>query len=159
MSLSPTESDAVSAGLRALAAREGEALAPYDFAEFQRRAAARPRRATRVAERVLRVAATIAPLALLLTIAGVERQSVVVEPADLQLVSEPGAASEPALVRVGPTARVIDLEDRIAWMDSMISEAPVAGVSAEDRAALRSGRDALANSLRRVRYAQSLLAD
>lgn len=159
MSLSPTEPDAVSAGLRALSAREGEAVAPYDFAEFQRRAAARPRSGTRGAERVLRIAATIAPLALLLTIAGVERRSVVVEPADSPLVSDAAIANEPALVRVGPTARVIDLEDRIAWMDSMISEAPVAGLSAEDRAALRSGREALANSLRRVRYAQSLLAD
>jgi hypothetical protein len=155
MSFSPTESDAMSVSLRSLTARQAELAAPYDFAEFRRRAEARR---TVPAERVLRIAAMVAPLALLLLIAGVERQSVILDDGASLRVTEADATAEPALVRVGPTARVNDLEDRIAWIDTMISEAPVTGLSAEDRAALRSGRDALASSLQRVRYAQTLLA-
>ena len=151
-----TESDAVTATLRAIAARE-ESAAPYDFAEFQRRAAAKPRVAAPGAVRLLRIAAMIAPLALLLTIAGVQRQSVFTEEAGFGSGAQTEQA-EPALVRVGPAVRVNDLEDRIAWIDTMISEAPVAGLTMEDRAALQSGRAALAGSLQRVRYAQTLLA-
>ena len=153
----PTESVALSASLRNLAAREEGVAPPYDFAEFQRRAVARSPLATPAAVRVLRVAAVIAPLALLLTIAEVERQSVFTNEADFVLAAE-AATSEPALVRVGPTVRVNDLEDRIAWIDTMISEAPVTGLTAADRASLQSGRDTLADSLQRVRYAQTLLA-
>lgn len=155
MSHSATESDAMSLPLAQLAARE--VAAPYDFAEFQRRAAARPAPRPRAAERVLRIAAMSAPLALLLLIAGVERQSLILDAADERPASAASAAQEPALVHVGPAARVNDLEDRIAWLDTMISEAPVTGLSSEDRAQLRRGREALANSLQRVRYAQSLL--
>jgi hypothetical protein len=61
-------------------------------------------------------------------------------------------------VRAGPAARVIDLEDRIAWLDTLMSDAPAAGLSAEERARLASGREALAGSLQRVRHAQALLA-
>jgi len=157
MSFSPTESDAVTASLRMLADRPApdDVTAPYDFAEFQRRAALRVQAgSSRAAERVLRAAAMIAPLALLLTIAGVERQSVIEDGSGV-LVED---ATEPALVRVGPMARVNDLEDRIAWLDTMITEAPVTGLDAEDRAELQSGREALASSLQRVRYAQTLLA-
>ena len=135
----------------------GPDVAPYDFGEFQRRAAARgePLASRRVAHG-LRLAAIVAPLALLLSIAGVERQGVVTEPAELAFRQAPD--DEPALVRAGATARVDDLEDRIAWLDAMISEAPVAGIAPQDRAALKTGRDTLADSLQRVRYAQTLLA-
>jgi hypothetical protein len=143
----------MSGPLALLAARETD-VAPYDFAEFQRRAvecAARP--PVRVkAVRVLRRAAMIAPLALGLGIAGVERHGVVIERADAAPVRE-----EPALVRASAAARVEDLEDRIAWLDSLISEASALDLAAPDRAALKSGRDTLADSLQRVRYAQSLL--
>jgi len=160
MSHTATEYDPMSRTLRALASRD-DASAPYDFAEFQRRATARAAGPGRGLERVLRVAAMVAPVALLLTIAGVEhrRGAMADDAGDVVAVAASGetATVEPALVRVAPTARVIDLEDRIAWLDTMISEAPAAGLSPEERAQLASGRDALAGSLQRVRYAQALL--
>ena len=110
---------------------------------------------------MLRLAAVIAPLALLLTIAGVVRRDVLTgATGDVAAVVAPADAAEPepALVRVGPTTRVIELEDRIAWLDTMISEAPLSGLSTAERAQLSSGREALADSLQRVRYAQTLLA-
>jgi hypothetical protein len=157
MSHATTEHDTVTAPLRDLAARDAvSAAAPYDFGEFTRRAAARRDAAAPGAtRRALRFVAMVAPLALLLSIAGVEHHGVETDASDALAAA---VAPEPALVRVGATGRVNDLEDRIAWFDSMISEAPVAGLSAEDRAALQSSRDALANSLQRVRYAQALLA-
>ena len=58
----------------------------------------------------------------------------------------------------GTSGTVLDLEDRIAWFDAMLSQAPAAGVPAAERAALQSGRTAMVDSLQRVRYAQTLLA-
>jgi len=159
MSDSRTDPDTVSASLRALVVRDAAAESPpYDFAEFSRRAAARrDARREGAGPRLLRFAAMVAPVALLLSIAGVEYRGDA--PVRVEAVEGPvAAASEPALVRVGADGRVLDLEDRIAWFDSMISTAPVAGLSAADREALLSSRDALANSLQRVRHARTLLA-
>jgi hypothetical protein len=150
----------MSESLRTLAARDAAVeLPPYDFAEFTRRAAARKDARDHGAPRLLRLAAMIAPVALLLSIAGVQGDGGAAPRSGLAASAVTTASvSEPALVRVGAASRVLDLEDRIAWFDSMISEAPVAGLSAADREALLSSRDALASSLQRVRYAQTLLA-
>jgi hypothetical protein len=156
MPYATTEPGSVIAPLRELAVRDAaRETAPYDFAEFTRRSTARKdRRWQGIAPRVLRLAAMVAPLAVLLGIAGVRHRGV-----DIDASATPAPAlTEAALVSASAAGRVNDLEDRIAWFDAMISEAPVAGLSTDDRAALASGRDVLANSLQQVRYAQTLLA-
>jgi hypothetical protein len=55
--------------------------------------------------------------------------------------------AEPAVMRVGTRAAVANLEDRIAWMDDVLSAEP-----------LQHERARLVNSLAQVRYAESLVA-
>jgi hypothetical protein len=133
--------------LHAFAARLPEDAAPYDFAEFQRRTAARAAVQAPPRWRTLRYAAVAAPLGLILVIAAVSRTS--------PLPETSAAPLEPALVRVGPDATLLDLEDRIAVLDVALSHAP--GFAAEERAVLEDGRNTLATSLQQVRYARTLL--
>ncbi|MET0292989.1 MAG: hypothetical protein ABW136_11560 [Steroidobacteraceae bacterium] len=131
--------------------------APYDFAEFQQRAlsknVARARIATR-SWRALRIAAVVAPVSLLVTIVTVVRSPPApVTEAPFAAVAE-FESSEPALVEAGALASVGDLEDRIAWIDTMLSDAR----AGEDRRALQDGRRAIVDSLQQVRYAQTVLS-
>ena len=150
----------VGSALQRLAAYDRTAAPPYDFDEFQRRAAASrsPHRFTPPVW--LRVAAALLPLGLLALIAIVSREDgatpsratvalAIVQPENTR-------DAEPALVHVGPTVARAELEDRIAWFDSLLSEAPTVGLSERERESLRFGRNALADSLQRVRYADAL---
>jgi hypothetical protein len=147
--------------LQAVATPLADEGAPYDFAEFQRRGAARasvPAR-PRPALRALRIAAVVAPLGLVLLIAGVMREPAAPPGARAEGVAAaaPPLATEPALVRIGPNAMVLELEDRITLLDSLLSQAPAAGLPEEDRIDLQVGRNTLATSLQQVRYARTLL--
>lgn len=147
------ESCSMTDGMRSLAADDG---APYDFAEFERRAAmrrARPVRRLARPWRALRIAAVAAPVGLVLLVAAVSRG-----PEPLGETSHPVVqaqdVTEPALIEAGSFASISDLEDRIAWFDAMLS----APAPSEQRLALQDGRRAMAESLQQVRYAQAVLS-
>jgi hypothetical protein len=159
--------DPLSRALQAHAEAQPPDAAPYDFAEFQRRVAFAPVRSTRPAHGLvasgarLRIAAVLAPLALLAVIAGLGRRDGPAPPAARVLpLVQPAAEveSEPALVRVGQAVARGEIEDHIAWVDAMLSDVPPASLSLQDRAVLLAGREQLTQSLQRVRHAESLLA-
>jgi hypothetical protein len=66
--------------------------------------------------------------------------------------------AEPALVRVGPRLAVANLEDRIAWVDDVLTEARFSSASDSRVQALQQERDRLINTLAQVRYAEALVA-
>ena len=63
----------------------------------------------------------------------------------------------PALVRVATRAAAADLEDRIAWLDDLLSESRLQGGEEIGVAALEHNRARLMASLQQVHYAESLL--
>lgn len=65
---------------------------------------------------------------------------------------------EPAVMRVGTRTAVADLEDRIAWMDDVLSEQRPDAVDPAHVVALQRERARLINSLAQVRYAETLVA-
>ena len=65
---------------------------------------------------------------------------------------------EPAVMRVGTRAAVTDLEDRIAWVDDVLSAERLDAVDPTHIVALQRERARLVNSLAQVRYAESLVA-
>ncbi|HEV7716379.1 MAG TPA: hypothetical protein VGO53_12335 [Steroidobacteraceae bacterium] len=66
--------------------------------------------------------------------------------------------AEPVVVRVGPRLAVANLEDRIAWVDDVLTDEQIDGVDAEQVGELRHQRARLVNSLAQVRYAETLVA-
>jgi len=64
--------------------------------------------------------------------------------------------AEPAVVRVSTRGAVTDLEDRIAWVDDVLSDESVDAVNPTHLVALRHERARLVNSLAQVRYAETL---
>jgi hypothetical protein len=66
--------------------------------------------------------------------------------------------SEPAIVRVDTRFAVMDLEDRIAWLDDVLTSAQLDGQQAAHIVALRRERAQLVDSLAQVRYAETLAA-
>lgn len=66
--------------------------------------------------------------------------------------------AEPAVVRVGTRSAVADLEDRIAWVDDVLSDEGVEAVNPLHIVALQHERARLVNSLAQVRYAETLVA-
>lgn len=65
---------------------------------------------------------------------------------------------EPAVMRVGTRTAVADLEDRIAWMDDVLSEERPDAIDPSHVVALQRERARLINSLAQVRYAETLVA-
>jgi hypothetical protein len=65
---------------------------------------------------------------------------------------------EPAVMRVGTRTAVADLEDRIAWMDDVLSEERPDAIDPAHIVALQRERARLINSLAQVRYAETLVA-
>ncbi len=65
--------------------------------------------------------------------------------------------AEPAIMRVGTRSAVAELEDRIAWMDDVLS-AKQSGTDQSHVVALRYERARLVTSLAQVRYAETLVA-
>ena len=158
---------------RLLRALPGEAQPPYDFHEFQRRAAAQMEAAH--ASRngyLLATAATIAVLAVVLLLrlgvatspwiaSGALTAPVVVPPAG---TAQPevmerwlaGFPQDPALVRVGTRAAVTGLEDRIAQLDDLLSAARLERTQRARLDALQQERTRLLGALVQVRYAETL---
>jgi hypothetical protein len=66
--------------------------------------------------------------------------------------------SEPAVVHVGPRLAVANLEDRIAWVDDVLTDEQIDGADAQHVSELRHERARLVNSLAKVRYAETLVA-
>lgn len=66
--------------------------------------------------------------------------------------------TEPAIVRVDTRFAVADLEDRIAWLDDLLTTAEVERVQAAHIKTLRRERAELVDSLAQVRYAETLAA-
>lgn len=67
--------------------------------------------------------------------------------------------SEPTVVRVDTRFAVTDLEDRISWLDDLLSSAEVESVRADHIKTLRRERAELVDSLAQVRYAETLVAE
>lgn len=149
------------------------ASAPYDYAEFQRRALRRTRRPPQLAgERRLAGAcvllvAGLAVLARLGPFPGATEKAVTpaaavypaAGPGDEALSPGSGVgetpAREAALVRVGTRAALMGLEDHIAQLDDLLSVAR-GERDAQRLAALQQERARLLHSLQQVRYAESL---
>jgi hypothetical protein len=144
---------------------------PYDWIEFRRRARERVNSAAR--RRTLRTTyAAIAAAFVLIVVGlaawmrgkeatmpyGLEPAPAVearVDDAESWLVSLP---NEPVVVHVGTRAAVAGLEDRIAQLDDVLSEARVEGAQPAKLVALEDQRARLVNSLVQVRYAETLVA-
>jgi hypothetical protein len=144
---------------------------PYDWIEFRRRtrelnnAAARRRAAHRT---YAALAASFVLIVVCLAVwmrgsqtppsYGIEPEPVVearADEAERWLASLP---SEPIVVHVGTRAAVAGLEDRIAQLDDVLSEARVEGTQPAKLQALEEQRARLVNSLVQVRYAETLVS-
>ena len=156
---------------------EDASAPPYDFREFQRRAAQRTLAAQeRHGGLLLTAAAAIAgtALAVLLRFAApaphvAGGDVTIAEVAPAQGASTLMAArpevlehwlaslpSDPALVRVGARAAVGGLEDRIAQLDDQLSAARLEPAPAGRLDALQQERTRLMAALVQVRYAETL---
>jgi hypothetical protein len=150
---------------------------PFEFAELQRRArernrhrAFKPSRSWAAAAAFL--AAIIAGVALwsrLLPDADVrtetESLAQMQQPMTSRQIDEVLAAErwlvnlpEPVVVRADTRMTVMDLEDRIAWVDELLTSERLRG--AQPRVvALQQERARLVNSLAKVRYAETLVSE
>jgi hypothetical protein len=150
--------------LQLLASADSGQQAPYDFQQFKAREALVRRR--RQSLRLLpgRATALAATLSAVLVGAALWRYvGVVPAPAEPPTVkriaaqdpSDPSDSSEQ--VRAGHQAVRVELEQRIALIDAMLSESRVSGERADSLRALEEGRSTLVDSLQRVAYAQQLV--
>lgn len=140
---------------------------PYDWLEFRRRArgrmeAAARRRAHLRGYAALAAAVVLAVVGLATWIRGQERPVLYdpvaaarVDATETWLASLP---NEPPVVHVGTRAAVAGLEDRIAQLDDVLSEARVEGTQPAKLIALEQQRARLVNSLAQVRYAETLVS-
>jgi hypothetical protein len=166
----------LSALLHALPA---EAVAPYGYAEFERRAHERARRSgglaggERLAAGCVLAAGLLALLVRLGTPADVGHPpapraaslvGVAPGPEDETLPPHAGLAErwlatlpeEPAIVHVGTRAAVLGIQDRIAQIDDLLSTARDNGDAPARLATLREERARLFGTLVQVRYAEAL---
>jgi hypothetical protein len=144
---------------------------PYDWIEFRGRARART---TAAAHRrtIHRAYAAIAAALFLLVVGlaawmrgretsmsyGVEPPPIVEARVDAEERWLASLPSEPVVVHVGTRAAVAGLEDRIAQLDDVLSEARVEGTQPAKLAPLEEQRARLVNSLVQVRYAETLVS-
>ena len=140
---------------------------PYDWLEFRRRARLRIE-ATARRRAHLRGYATLAAV-LVLAVVGLaawirskehpmlydQAAEARVDATETWLASLP---NEPTVVHVGTRAAVAGLEDRIAQLDDVLSEARVEGTQPAKLLALERQRARLVNSLAQVRYAETLVS-
>jgi hypothetical protein len=147
-----------------LARLRGEQAPPFDFDELQRRGAAQSVAASGTRRRFSApyVAGIAAALGLLPLGGALWQQVAPVAPSLAAAIDGDTAAvaqnSGLALVRVDARAAAGDLEDRIAWMDDLLSEWRVQGApEAEGLVALERSRSQMLASLQKVRYAEQLM--
>jgi hypothetical protein len=154
---------------RLLRALPEDTQPPYDFREFQRRAAARTDGAR---GQLLATAAALAALAAVLLLrlgtapvpwmagedltapeSGAPTAGANPEAMDRWLAALP---DDPPLVRVGSRAAVTGLEDRIAQLDDLLSTVRLERGQRARLDALQQERTRLVGSLIQVRYAETL---
>ena len=144
---------------------------PYDWIEFRRRArervnSAAHRRTIHRAYAAVAAASVLIVVGLAAWMRGTEApMSYELEPAPVAearvddaerwLASLP---NEPVVVHVGTRAAVAGLEDRIAQLDDVLSEARVEGAQPAKLVALEEQRARLVSSLVQVRYAETLVS-
>jgi len=144
---------------------------PYDWLEFRGRARARINAAARRRANHRKYAAIAA--AFVLTVVGLAawirgRESPMSYELRPALIAEArvdaeerwlaSLPSEPIVVHVGTRAAVAGLEDRIAQLDDVLSEARVEGTQPAKLVPLEEQRARLVNSLVQVRYAETLVS-
>jgi hypothetical protein len=162
-----------------LRALPGEAAPPYGYAEFQRRAHERARRARGLAGGERLAAACVLGVGLLAVLVrlgapgGAAHTTTSGAPALVRAVPGPedetlpphaGLAErwlaslpeEPAIVHVGTRAAVLGLQDRIAQIDDLLSAAGDNGNVPARLTTLRQERARLVGTLVQVRYAETL---
>jgi hypothetical protein len=145
--MSSHRSGAGSVTLKELAAQDGASPPPYGYEEFSRR------NARALSQRRVIGWSAAASLASLGVLIGLSLQE-----SRISRVAAPAAAwSEPALIEVDHYALRADLEDRIAWFDTMLSTGRKGSVAEEDFSQLQSARRVLAESLQQVNDAHALL--
>jgi hypothetical protein len=149
-----------------------DAVRPYDWREFQRRAQAAPAAAARVAGLRALAATIVIALAVLATAirfgAGprpphAPAAALTADNAAPAAVDDTAARywlerlpREPALVRVGTRAAVETLEDHIAQVDDLLTDERAGSAPAARVRELQQERAQLVNSLVQVRYAETL---
>lgn len=157
--------------VRQLRSLPQEMQQPYDWLEFRRRArervtAAAQRRVSRRPYAAIAAAFVLVAVGLAAWVRvrevpkshGAEPAPVPearVDAAERWLNSLP---NEPVVVHVGTRATVAGLEDRIAQLDDVLSEARVEGAQPAKLVALEEHRARLVNSLVQVRYAEALVS-
>jgi hypothetical protein len=157
---------------RLLRALPGEALRPYDWSEFQRRAHERTELAARIVDG-RRVAAALV-IAVAVCAAAIRWVESGPRPAAPRAAAAPSAPAtprpdeayaerwlaslphEPAVVRVGTRAAVATLEDRIALVDDLLSAERAESAPPARLLTLQHERTELISSLAQVRYAETL---
>jgi hypothetical protein len=145
-------------------------VAPYGYDEFLRRAAAAAERAAHRRRRASRVGlvavAGVFGLALWANrpnvtaprAAGSAQRAVAAFDARAGQAWLESLPRDPAVVRVGPRLAAARLEDRIAWVDDMLSDAQLSGDPLIRQHELRTERARLVDSLVHVRYAEEVAA-
>jgi len=158
--------------VRHLRALPQEIPQPYDWIEFRRRERERAHAAARRRAMHRSYAAVAAAFALIVVglatwMRGRQTPPIPLgaapalvdqgraDAAERWLVSLP---SEPVVVHVGTRAAVAGLEDRIAQLDDVLSEARVEGMQPAKLVPLEEQRARLVNSLVQVRYAETLVS-
>ena len=158
---------------QSLRALPGESQPPYDFLEFQRRAAHLGARADSGGRRwALAACLTIGVLLVVLLLrvgsaptpwpvsAGGDapESAALAGSARVEVMEHwlAGFPQDPALVRVGPRAAITDLEDRIAQFDDLLSSARLERQPPRRLELLQQERTRLVGALVQVRYAETL---
>jgi hypothetical protein len=130
--------------------------APYGFEEFELRGTRREARRRRVHRGLVASFATVG-VAVLAAITMLQLRPA--GSADPELVYDTPylPVTEPAVVDVGRLAVRESLSDRIALLDSQLTEGRAYALPEEQLAALSATRDQLEQSLRSVSYAHALM--
>jgi len=148
---------------------------PMEWTEFQRHMNRRPVSMWRYAALAAGLAAFVAGTAMWSRLGPIQYQTqTATAQAELPMLALPDPKSlaqakvserwlarlpaEPAVMRVGTRSAVADLEDRIAWMDDVMSDESLDAVNPSHLVALQHERARLVNSLAQVRYAETLVA-
>ncbi len=146
------------------ASSPASALQPYDFAEFQRRAerrrSQRRRRARWLQAGWLASVAAVGMLAWLGTRAGAGVSRATPDSALREAVAAPpldAALAPSAVVRVDASLSAVALEDHIALVDHLLSDARVSGDPLLEMQRLERERARLVDSLVMIRRAESLM--
>ena len=147
--------------LQALAEADARQPAPYDYAEFSRRRAARAAAPRAGRAHLGRITALAATLSVVLLGTALWRQAgpgpVAMPRPAVAVVADPVDDVTPALVSAGQLAARDSIEERIALIDAMLSESRIAGAQDDSLRAMEQGRTTLVESLQRVAYAHQLV--